>query len=321
MSRHHINYLILAHKDADLMQKTIRALDGPDVRFYIHLDLKTDIQQFIHLEQLFENVRFIKRRENCIWGDFNIVQATINLINAVEGLENAGHCVLLSGQDFPIKSEKQITDFLSDHAQVDFISSKPVHEMWPAHWYKRLQFYRYNFSGNKGDYLLIPPIQDLRFWTFLPKLIYKIIVSGKIATHVKNISDLIGQPRRDLLQYPFYGGSQWWTLSNKTMSEIKKIIDMHPDLLQFHKFTHAADEIFFQTVFQYIPLYNRGIHHNHSTTFTIWDNSSVSSPKILEDTDGQLLFKLDKEILFARKFETGISDALIEQINIINNNI
>ena len=104
-------YLILAHKSSEQIEKQINALQDEKVTFYIHIDLKSDLNEFKNLERI-PNVILIKERVDCIWGDFSIVIATLNLIKNVIKNHNDGFCILMSGNDYPIKSKKVINSFL-----------------------------------------------------------------------------------------------------------------------------------------------------------------------------------------------------------------
>lgn len=320
MNTHHLNYLILAHRDPELLDNLISAVHDENSSFYIHLDQKTDIRLFQYLEGKYDRLCFITKRESCIWGDFGIVQATLNLIESVKNLDKCGHCLLLSGQDYPIKSRKHIKTFLEQHKHTDFIHCVPAKDAWPNHWKKRLIYSRHNFSEKKGDYMTIPPITDFHFALYLPKILYKVISSGKIKKNTLQIFHLLCKKRNSEFQAENYGGSQWWTLTNRTVARLNTFLSLNPQYATFHRLTHAADEIFFHTVIKHLEGLKASILNNQSTTFTTWSNPPSTSPKTLDSKDVEILLQQDASKLFARKFETPVSSDLINLLNQAINN-
>ncbi|AMD84562.1 hypothetical protein SAMN05444369_10660 [Capnocytophaga haemolytica] len=59
------NYIILAHKAPEQLQRMITQLDDEDAMFFIHLDAKADLTAF---EQVVKGprVQFITQREHCL---------------------------------------------------------------------------------------------------------------------------------------------------------------------------------------------------------------------------------------------------------------
>jgi hypothetical protein len=74
-----IAFLILAHNQIELVYKKIEVLNYPGHHFFVHLDKK--YEPVIKNEYLIsENVHFLNDRRNVNWGGFNIVRATLDLI-------------------------------------------------------------------------------------------------------------------------------------------------------------------------------------------------------------------------------------------------
>ena len=114
-------YVILAHREAGQLKRMIdRHQDGRS-HFFIHLDIKTDIAPFKELIQR-DNVTFIASRVDCIWGDFSIVEATINLFRAaVDYGYPDSKIILRSDQAYPIRPASHINKYLDEDADFDFI--------------------------------------------------------------------------------------------------------------------------------------------------------------------------------------------------------
>lgn len=76
-----INYIILTHKNPQQLERLINRLDADNICFYIHIDKKTNIEHFKYLEK--QNVVLIDHRIDVVWGDFSIVNATLNTMNYI----------------------------------------------------------------------------------------------------------------------------------------------------------------------------------------------------------------------------------------------
>ena len=114
------NYLILSHKNPQQVCRLINRLDDGTSEFFVHVDLKSNLEEFEILNSL-KNTKIIPEREKCIWGDFSIVRATLHLLENSIKHGNKGFTILLSGQDYPIKSNQFINSFLANHIDFNFI--------------------------------------------------------------------------------------------------------------------------------------------------------------------------------------------------------
>ncbi|WBW96647.1 beta-1,6-N-acetylglucosaminyltransferase [Oceanirhabdus sp. W0125-5] len=124
-----IAYLILAHKSPTQLIRLINTLNCENAYFFIHIDKKSSnymLNQIINTFRNHNNIYYIDRC-NCSWGDFSIVQATMK---GIEHILNTNLCldyvILLSGQDYPIKPNYYIRDFLIGNYGKCFIHNFPV---------------------------------------------------------------------------------------------------------------------------------------------------------------------------------------------------
>lgn len=128
-----IAYLILAHKNATQVNRLINSLKGPGTSFIIHIDDSADIDEFICTTAgNSARILFVEDRVSCLWGTFSIVQATINsLIFIQSNVKEADRVVLLSGQDYPIKSRQYIDDFFAAKPAAIFMNYFTIpYENW-----------------------------------------------------------------------------------------------------------------------------------------------------------------------------------------------
>ncbi|MCB2312378.1 beta-1,6-N-acetylglucosaminyltransferase [Clostridium tagluense] len=124
-----IAYLILTHKSSIQLTRLINTLNCEEVYFFIHVDKNSSDEFFYEVNNTFKtykNVFFIDR-SSCAWGEFGIVEATIEGIKRIIVSNiNIDYVVLLSGQDYPIKSNKYIKEFFTTNNGKCFIHNFPI---------------------------------------------------------------------------------------------------------------------------------------------------------------------------------------------------
>ena len=106
-----IAYLVLCHKNPNQIERLIKQLSSDNVDFYLHIDKKVSD---IKLKPK-DNVYYVdeKDRVDVQWASISMVYATIALIKkALCSNIKYDYYFLISGQDFPIKSNKFIESFL-----------------------------------------------------------------------------------------------------------------------------------------------------------------------------------------------------------------
>ena len=119
-------YLILAHKNPEQITALISLLNDGNSYFFIHLDKKINIKSFEQIGQM-EHCYFVENRERSRWGGFSLVQATLNGLQEISTymkIYNSSlnyHCILLSGQDLPIRTNSEIHNFLENKQEYSFI--------------------------------------------------------------------------------------------------------------------------------------------------------------------------------------------------------
>ena len=158
-------YLILAHKSPVQLKRLIDRLNDGLSFFYIHIDRKSDIEQFMEIIDG-DNVKFITNRINCLWGDFSQVIATINLIEEVVKNKRDGMVILLTGQDYPIKSLSEIDRFIGENSEYNFIDAVPVEKIWES--YKdKIESYKFNVSAARGHCVTYRKVSKASLRSFL----------------------------------------------------------------------------------------------------------------------------------------------------------
>jgi hypothetical protein len=289
-----IAFLILAHKQIELVYRQIDALSHSDHYFFIHLDKRysPDIKNNYIKNP---NIYFVNKRKKVNWGGFSIVQATLNLIDeALSTGIDFDYFILMSGQCFPIKPALYIRDFLQDSKGKSFIEIQPL-------------------QGSRIEGLGMDKFHCPFFFDYLG-FIKKDAISFRNKTYepkkaaFRLLSFLLkktGYKRKipDGL-YPCFG-SQWWILHKSAIRYVTEYTKSKPKVLDYFKYTWAPDELFFQTI-----LYNSSqIKHIENTSLWYIDWSANGPPRTLTANDTEKIQQSDA--LFARKFAFVKSYALL----------
>ena len=299
------NYLILAHKNPLQLGRMIERLDDGASKFFIHLDAKTPIEPFAAcLEGA--HIRFIDKRERCVWGDFSIVQATIHLMEAAS--KEQGIFILMSGQDYPIQSQGYINAFLESNKEFDFIEIEPLEEKWKPKMVKdKLEHYHILHSEERGHSNCYAPFRHCSVFQKLRTLTH--LLKGRLSQ--KNFRLLCSLPKRVAPFERQYAGSQFWAFSERTFYTILNYIREHKAALEeYYKYTSSPDEIYFHSVLMDLVAKDSTIKLKEQITYVNYFRKN--NVFVTEDFD-----KLTsaKGKLFARKFDTDIDIEILNKLD------
>ena len=299
------NYLILAHKNPLQLGRMIERLDDGASKFFIHLDAKTPIEPFAACLEG-GHIRFIEKRERCVWGDFSIVQATIRLMEAAS--EEQGVFILMSGQDYPIQSQGYINTFLERNKEFDFIEIEPLEEKWKPKMVKdKLEHYHILHSEERGHSNCYAQFAHCSVFQQLRTLMH--LLKGRLS--VKNFKLLCSLPKRIAPFERQYAGSQFWAFSERTFYAVLNYIREHKAALEgYYKYTSSPDEIYFHSVLMNLVAKDSTIKLKEQITYVNYfrkNNVFVS-----EDFDK---LTSEKGKLFARKFDTDIDIEILNKLD------
>jgi Core-2/I-Branching enzyme len=222
---------------------------------------------------------FWAERVACSWGGFSLVQAALNCIEVLQATGTPfDFAALLSGQDYPIKPNEYIEDFLAARRGecLMYFHRFPYPE-WQWNGYHRLPTWRIRLGG-KG----------------------RRIVPARFARHFH---------QKPPLQYHPCGGSQWWVLPAEAIEFISKFVRTNPEIVDYYRRALFPDEMMFHTILGNSPFrVEAGDHHLH---FMKWGTSP--SPAILTESDLPELRASEK--CFARKFDFENEPVFLDRID------
>lgn len=309
-----INYLILAHKGPRQMARLLERLTTPHSNFYIHIDKDVDIFPFRKELSHLPNVIFLmdEQRMCAVWADFGMVQATINCMRQVIADQRTGYCVLISGQDYPIKDTLYRSEFFKRQYGMNFIQGHPIlANGCPEQGSRRINRYKINLSKNRNDILVFPSIYDREFYR---KFTFKSFLTLAKRKNIGSCFEVLPRTfkkRRFPSYIQPYSGSQWWALPIETIHLIENFIREHPDYMAYHQYTFAPDEIFFQSI---IFSQVEAAYIREEVTYVNWPQNN-NGPLLLKEINFEELSNQGQNRLFARKFDIEIDTKILDLID------
>lgn len=119
-----IAYFLLVHRFPAQFKRMFRAIYTPGNRYLVHVDkssgkaLAADIAAFL---APYRGVEILKPRR-ALWGGYSLVDAELRGMKQLLASDSGWqHYINLSGQDFPLKSQGYIKEFLAAHPDTQFI--------------------------------------------------------------------------------------------------------------------------------------------------------------------------------------------------------
>lgn len=112
--------LVQCHKNPKQINLLLDALNDPSLDIYIHIDKKSNIGSEIKTG---ERIHILpdEYRVDVGWAEFSQVEATLNLMRYAAVRGEYGHYLLCSGQDYPLVKASELSDFLNESADFNFV--------------------------------------------------------------------------------------------------------------------------------------------------------------------------------------------------------
>ena len=261
-------YLILAHRNPQQLEKLIQGLSSDGSLFFVHLDARSDSESFAFLNRM-PHVYCVDRLP-IHWGGWNLVSATLLLLQKSHEL-NCDRFHLLSGQDYPLKSNEELSRFFCN--EFNYVS------------YFRLPTESWN-NGGIDRYRTFHFVDALSGWP------------SSMRNLAQQMFRLWGHaaPRTLPCGLTPFGGSQWWSITRECARFIFRFIEEHTEVISFFRKTLVPDELFFQTIIMNSPVKEKVVNDN--LRYIQWD---ATSPSVLGLGNVTKLVASDK--FFARKFD------------------
>jgi hypothetical protein len=214
-------YLILVHKNFEQVSRLVKRLLLTNSYIIIHIDKKVEIPRNF-LAELANSERsrvfLIEKRYFAAWGSWEAVLTALSLLK--EGIRRfpaASYFILLSGQDYPIKSAEYIDTFFRENDS-NLVRHIPLlEEKWKYGGIRRIN--RFYWAKNRKS------------------------ITGFIFRTIPCPSRRFPIPAEKI-----YLGSQWWVMKRDTAVKVLDFVEKNPKFLRAFRWTYIPDEMFFQTI-------------------------------------------------------------------------
>lgn len=271
-----IAYILLCHKDPEGIIRQVQELTAAGDAVAIHFDAGAAPEAFRRLTDALSGnrgVTFVRRRIRCGWGEWSLVRATLNALEAaLAAFADATHFYMLSGDCMPIKPAEHAHAVL-DAEQADYIES---YDFFTSGWIKtglreeRL-IYRHYFNERSSKRLFYAALEAQR------RLGLRRAIPADIEVMI---------------------GSQWWCLRRATVEAVMGFCRKRPDVVRFFATTWIPDETFFQTLVRHLVPATE--IRNRTLTFLMFSDYGMPVTFYNDQHD----FLLAQDFLFARKIST-----------------
>ena len=275
-----IAYILLCHKDPEAVIRQAERLTAVGDYMAIHFDASASAEDYAQITAALgdnPSVTFPRKRIRCGWGEWSLVQATLDMLTAaLQSFPRATHFYLMSGDCMAIKSAEYAHQFL-DENDTDFIESVDYFDSdWiKTGWKEERLIYRHWFNERT---------QRKRFYAMF------------------EVQKRLGLTRKIPADLQVQIGSQWWCLRRRTIEAVMAFTHKRRDVMRFFRSTWIPDETFFQTLVRH--LVPEAEISNRSLTFLLF--SDYGMPVTFYNDHYDLL--LGQNHLFARKISPEALD-------------
>jgi hypothetical protein len=278
-----IAILITAYKNEKQLNWLVEHL-SKDFDVYVHIDKRSSISV-----KESERVHLYKKYKS-YWGSYNTVLAVLFLLSEASK-KNYDRYVQITGQDLPIKSNKQIIEFFTNHKDSEFIESfKIPSDAWKNGGLDRVtRYWGIEPSKLAGFERFTGTISKLCL-----RMIYKLPISFLFTRTIN---------------FQFYGGSNYMDLTGNCINKILEFLNGNKNYLNRFKHTCIPEEIFFQTTIKQVE--PETVLENKVLRYIDW-KTGPDFPRTFTLEDYQRI--VDSEYLFARKFDNNKDSEIIEKI-------
>ena len=122
-------YLIMCHNNIRQLNTLLSLLDYKNNDFFLHVDKKWTSFDLNDLNELKYSNLYIIERMDIQWGGYSQIECELKLLKQAVNTERYNYYHLISGQDLPLKTNKEIDDFFKKNEGKEFIRiQSPVFE-------------------------------------------------------------------------------------------------------------------------------------------------------------------------------------------------
>lgn len=288
-------YLLMIHKEPYNLQKLLELLDDVNNDIYIHIDVKSKI---LCKEEILKwckksNLYFVQSI-SVQWAAYSGIKCEMVLLEeAVKGKYDYYH--LLSGQDLPLTSQKNMQCFFEENKGKEFVS---LYDRKDLEWrmqalYERVCYWHLNELADRFS---------SKFMKNLVELVSKVWLKVQKILHIK----------RQIKIEEIAFGKNWFSITDNFA---QYVLAHKEEIEKIFKYTASGDEIFLQYMLVKSPYKDNNYltDKDSSMRYVDWTRSvNKANPHVWETKEFDEL--INSGYLFARKFDSDIDREIIDQI-------
>ena len=271
---------ILAHKNGAHLELLIGECEKRGYNVLLHLDAKCRHKLLANHPNLKKYV--IADANSVTRAHFSIVEATVSLLKASRSFDY-DYFHLISGEDYPTKSELLFNDFFTRNSEKNFIN----HIAFPVNKYEQKRSSLFEKYTVFRDRVPLSNYKHAFFKNGIGLVDTYHFKPGSMAAKISSILTPTYQLRklyqrifkRKLPKVKYYGGSAWFSIT-KQMAEY--FVEQTEENSSFYKYFNNAlfpDEVYFHTLALNSQLKDTVI--NSDLRYINWDKPINQGPSLL----------------------------------------
>ncbi|MBT1173168.1 hypothetical protein JS528_07350 [Bifidobacterium sp. MA2] len=216
-------YLLMAHNNLDQLNFLIQNLDSEFNDIFLHIDAKSSIKKEEIVKPIFSHLYFCDPI-NVYWAEYSQVQCELSLLRLATRTGRYHYYHLISGMDFPLKSQREIHALLADRNDLF------IHFTTPENVDATLSFVKYYHLFQKQLSIVN---RDHTFSIY--KVFNKALLLVQKIFHINRIP----------FNLTIKKGANWFSIPDDFA---RYVIDMQPVIERQFANTRSPDEFFMQTL-------------------------------------------------------------------------
>ena len=298
--------VVLAHRDPTQVRRLITALE--DVPVVLHCDVKAPDDVAAEMGRDWNGRVVTVPRTSGALNSWSLVRIELDSLRASLAHSSAGHIAVLSGADYPVVGTEELLRSLRAWEGRSYLLNRPVpFEHWS-----------------------VPGHPDGGQW----RTAHRFLTRGDDLLTVRGVPARLPWRRRLPAGLSVRASSQWKIYAREHVERLLDTVDRRPDLVRFWRSTLVPDESFAASMLSSPDLTGApAIPECHSSPWFIqWGQRGAHHPEWLREDDFAALaaavarpdtdpVQVERptdrrpRALFARKFSTEFSTALMDRID------
>lgn len=284
---------ILAHTDGKQLKRLIHSLDSPYFDVFVHVDADSPglLTELVGIKLSNSSLHVIDHPVRVAWGDYSQVEAILSMYREVLSSScQYSRAILLSGLDYPIASNRDIFESLSN---------------------EREQIAGYEITDKSLDY-------KVATYHFMKH-------QRVVRVFLRTAGQALGlkKPRTcsiDGKACKIWFAPTWTALSHDCIQYVVDTIDRNPELVRYFRTAYTPDELMIPTIVFNSPFKSvatvldnsRGqLHYNDTPLLHYLNYEPVI--EVFDETSFDAIVSSRK--LFVRKVRSGVSDKLVDMLD------